>query len=146
VFVSRAGADPGADEETRFWFEVDGRLLDAARRIAAHQSGLPRLAIGGQGVSGAPFVDNAEFRTWLRDCFRAEVLDQETAAVAQVAYVNRIPFLAVRAVSDLAGGDSGPNAYAGSVERVAESVALVVRALCRELAASSGAGGGGPGA
>ena len=36
-------------------------------------------------------------------------MDQETAAIAQVAYTNGAPFIAFRSLSDLAGGRDGPN-------------------------------------
>jgi len=45
-------------------------------------------------------------RTFLADQFEAQIVDMESAAAAQVAILNGIPFLAVRAVSDYAGGDA----------------------------------------
>ena len=60
-------------------------------------------------MSGPTFVDNAEYRTWVWQTFQADALDMETAAVAQVAYVNKIPFIAFRSLSDLAGGGPGQN-------------------------------------
>jgi adenosylhomocysteine nucleosidase len=41
--------------------------------------------------------------------FQADALDMETAAVAHVAYVNKVPFIAFRSLSDLAGGGPGQN-------------------------------------
>jgi adenosylhomocysteine nucleosidase len=79
--------------------EDEGRCLD-------HQ---PRLLVGGNGISGPAFADNAEYREYLFATFNAQVLDMETGATAQVAYANQVPFIAFRSLSDLAGGDSGPN-------------------------------------
>jgi adenosylhomocysteine nucleosidase len=107
--------------ERRFWFEVDPEALEAARRVAATVhlerclpqgdclGHAPRVVTGGNGVSGPTFVDNAEYRRWVWETFRADALDMETAAVAQVAYVNRVPFIAFRSLSDLAGGGPGAN-------------------------------------
>jgi adenosylhomocysteine nucleosidase len=108
-------------DEMRFWFDVDPRMLEAVRR-AAGSSALqrctpegrcapapPRLVTGGQGVSGNGFVDNADYREWIWRTFEASVVDQETAAIAQVAYTNGVPFIAFRGLSDLAGGREGPN-------------------------------------
>ena len=64
---------------------------------------------GGQGVSGNGFVDNAEYREWIWRSFEASAVDQETAAIAQVAYTNGTPFIAFRVLSDLAGGRDGAN-------------------------------------
>lgn len=108
-------------EEKMFWFEADPQLVRIARRAAAdvalarcdalkhcldHQ---PRVVVGGQGVSGQAFVDNAAFRQYTFNTFDASVLDMETAAVAHVAYANGVPFIAFRSLSDLAGGDEGEN-------------------------------------
>src|SRR3546814_2623272 len=68
----------------------------------------PRLLVGGNGVSGQAFVDNAAFREYVFATFKAQVLDMESAAVAMVAYSNTVPFIAFRSLSDLAGG--GPDA------------------------------------
>jgi hypoxanthine phosphoribosyltransferase len=78
---------------------AEGRCLD-------HQ---PKVLVGGNGISGPAFADNAEYREYLFATFKAQVLDMETAATAQVAYANRVPFIAFRSLSDLAGGDAGAN-------------------------------------
>ena len=46
------------------------------------------------GGSGPVFVDNAAFRQYAHDVFGARVLDMESAAVAHVAYVSGVPFIA----------------------------------------------------
>jgi adenosylhomocysteine nucleosidase len=107
--------------EKRFWFPVDAAALKTATQLAGSvklnrctASGEcldkePRLVFGGNGVSGPTFVDNAAYRQWAWDTFHADALDMETAAVAHVAYVNRVPYIAFRSLSDLAGGGPGKN-------------------------------------
>ena len=113
VTVQRADADA---PETRFWFPADDSLLATARVAAAdvalgHCSAdgtclphTPTIVFGGAGVSRGAFVDNAAFREYTFDTFDARVLDMESAAVLHVAYANDVPFIAVRSLSDLAGG------------------------------------------
>lgn len=109
-----------ADTERKAWFEVDAALLATAERIAQTPlercdaqrqclSQAPRVVVGGSGVSGAAFVDNAAWREYAFNTFQAQVLDMESAATAQVAYSNRVPFIAFRSLSDLAGGGEGEN-------------------------------------
>ena len=142
VTVLRAGAD---GPETRFWFPVDSALLAAARR-AADKVTLARctapgrcldrplrIAVGGSGVSGGAFVDNAAFRTWVFETFGARVLDMESAAVAHVAYANDVPFVAVRSLSDLAGGGEGANRMEIFLDLAAGNAAAVVKAMLREM-------------
>lgn len=107
--------------ERRFWFPVDTSALRTASQLAGSvrlnrcASGgeclekEPRLVVGGNGVSGPTFVDNAAYRKWAWETFQADALDMETAAVAHVAYVNQVPYIAFRSLSDLAGGGPGKN-------------------------------------
>ncbi|MDE2812678.1 MAG: 5'-methylthioadenosine/S-adenosylhomocysteine nucleosidase [Gemmatimonadota bacterium] len=142
VTVLRAGAE---GPETRFWFPVDKTLLAAARRAANKVTlarctadgrcldRLPRIAVGGSGVSGGAFVDNAAFRTWVFETFGARVLDMESGAVAHVAYANDVPFVAVRSLADLAGGGAGANRMEIFLDLAAGNAAAVVRAMLREM-------------
>ena len=142
VTVLRAGA---AGPETRFWFPADAALL-AAARVAAAEVVLarcsadgtclrhdPRVVVGGPGVSGGAFIDNAEFREYALATFGALVLDMESAAVAHVAYANGIPFLAIRSLSDLAGGGDGENQMEAFLRLAAGNAAAVVKALLQAL-------------
>ena len=106
-------------KEYKFWFKADPEMLDVARRITdsvdlrnCTREGeclthYPKIVVDGNGVSGQTFVNNKAYREWVWDSFRADTLDMETAGVAHVAYVNHIPFIAFRSLSDLAGGSAG---------------------------------------
>ena len=89
-------------------------------------SNKPKLVVGGTGVSGMSFVDNAEYRTWVFKTFNAACLDMESAAVAHVAYVNHIPFIAFRSLSDLAGGGEGENEINTFFKLAADNAAHVL--------------------
>jgi adenosylhomocysteine nucleosidase len=120
VSVTRKGNKPDSEEE-QFWFKVDPEMLLVAQQVVGKvqlsdctKLGKcldtdPKVIIGGNGVSGSTFMDNAEYRDWVWDTFLANALDMESASVAHVAYVNDIPFIAFRSLSDLAGGGSGSN-------------------------------------
>ena len=138
VTVLRAGADA---PETRFWFPVEEALLADARSATADVTlarctadgrcleRTPRIVVGGPGVSGGAFVDNAAFRTWAFETFGARVLDMESAAVAHVAFANDVPFIAVRSLADLAGGGEGANQMEVFLGLAAGNAATVVKAL-----------------
>jgi adenosylhomocysteine nucleosidase len=138
IFPTEIGVRSARGLEKRFWFEADSGMLAAADRIGAVQlkrctSGqdclreAPRLIVGGNGVSGQVFVDNAAFRGYVFDTFKAQVLDMETAAVATVAYANGVPFIAFRSLSDLAGGDHGPNELRVFFQLASDNSAAVVQ-------------------
>jgi adenosylhomocysteine nucleosidase len=131
--------------ERRFWFPSDPKLLDAARKVAAKAdlavcveaskclTRKPRIIIGGNGVSGQAFVDNAKFRDYVLATFQAKVLDMESAAVAHVTFSNGVPFLAVRSLSDLAGGGDGANEMMTFLGLASKNSAAVVTAILKEM-------------
>lgn len=137
--VRQAGAQ---DVQKKFWFDVDPGLLAVARRIRGVSlkacdaqnrcvGAPPRLVVGGNGVSGQAFVDNADFRRYAYRTFHANVLDMETAACAQVAWRARVPFIAFRSLSDLAGGGPGENEMNAFLHIAAGNAAHVLLAFLR---------------
>lgn len=138
--VFRACAGEPDELEERFWFPVDAEMLATARQAAARvdlaqctSEGVclehePKIKVGGAGVSGPTFVDNAKYRRWVYETFGADALDMETTAVGLVAYSNCVPYLAFRSLSDLAGGGEGENQIGTFFELAAENSAGVVLA------------------
>lgn len=127
--------------EDKFWFDVDKKLLAVAKNIRnvhllaeidektlLHS---PKLVVGGSGVSGMTFVDNAAYRAWVYDTFEADCLDMESAAVAHVAYVHDVPFIAFRSLSDLAGGGEGENQLGTFFKLAADNAAEVLLQFLR---------------
>ncbi len=94
------------------------------------------MIIGGVGVSGNAFVDNAEKRIWLVENFDALITDRESSAVAQVCVVNGIPYIVFRSASDLAGG-SGPSSARSELEefstRAATNSSMLVMRFLEDL-------------
>ncbi len=56
----------------------------------------------GRVVSGDQFVSDKAKKTYIEDNFRGYCTEMEGAAIAQAAYLNNIPFLIIRAISDKA--------------------------------------------
>lgn len=129
--------------ESKVWFDVDPALLEVAKKIQgvalasttpdgkAKLSHTPKLVVGGNGVSGQTFVDNAKFRDWAFTNFKADCLDMESAAVAHVAYVNGVPFIVFRSLSDLAGGGPGENEIGTFFGLAADNAASVLLAFMK---------------
>jgi adenosylhomocysteine nucleosidase len=136
VEVARPGQAGGT--EKRFWFPVSATMLAAARKAGqavqldrcllkvACLDQQPVVSVGGNGVSGPTFLDNADYRQWVWQTFQADAVDMESAAVAHVAYVNGVPFIAFRSLSDLAGGGAGSNEIATFYLLAAGNAATVV--------------------
>ena len=59
-----------------------------------------------RGTSASIYLDNAAYRGFIYDKFNISPVDMESAAVALVSLQQRVPFIVIRALSDLAGGGS----------------------------------------
>ncbi|MGA0602781.1 5'-methylthioadenosine/S-adenosylhomocysteine nucleosidase [Caulobacter sp. KR2-114] len=131
------------------WLPADPALLAVARSMpraelkrcaedaagGAHCLGAPpRLVVGGHGLSGPVFMDNADYRADAFATFHAQVLDMESAAVAHVAYANATPFIAFRSLSDLAGGGAEDQVRV-FMRLASDNSATVVRGFLRALPA-----------
>ena len=159
-FAMNAGNAPKG--EYRFDYPVDAEMLAVARTLkpALERCGprarqgdkidpqqcvkeQPQLLVGGTGVSGTAFLANAGYRNYLFETLKAEVVEMETAALAHVAYANRVPYIAMRSVSDLAGAtefnaDVGALFSSGLAETNEAAVTLAFLDAWRQRAAKPG--------
>jgi len=140
VWVTRKDGQVDQEEEV-VWFPVDEKMLSVARRAVQNVQlndctaegkclkPAPVVKVGGSGVSGPTFVDNAAFREYVWETWGAESLEMETAAVAHVCYVNKVPFIGFRSLSDLAGGGPGENEIGTFFQLAATNSAKVMLAF-----------------
>ena len=85
------------------YFESDKRAADILLG-AAESLGL--RAYSGRIASGDKFIASVCDKARIISTFSADACEMEGCAVAQVAFVNRIPFAVVRAISDSADGEA----------------------------------------
>lgn len=136
VSVIREG---DADFVTMPTFPADPRLLEAARRAVPKLPPMRKagrevaVSVGGTGVAGPVFLDNAAYREWVFRVWQARCTDMESTALAQVAWANRKPILIVRGLSDLAGAQKGTNPIDANEAGVSEIAARVLRQIVEEL-------------
>lgn len=114
-----------------FSFAADERLREAAIRCCRRVN--PDTGVHtGRVLTGDQFVSAKEKKKWLRETFDGACTEMEGAAIAQAAYLNGIPFLIVRAISDKAD-DSASMDYA-EFERLAITRSVnLTRALIAEV-------------
>jgi 5'-methylthioadenosine/S-adenosylhomocysteine nucleosidase len=94
------GRDPKGRIGYRRAFEADPDWVLWAQSTA-HQIGVQTLRVG-TVVTGNQAIFSTARTRWLRRTFDALAVDMESAAVAHVAVAYRLPWLAVRAISDMA--------------------------------------------
>lgn len=88
-------------------FEADETLITLAKR--ASEKVVDRNVMIGRILSGDAFVASRELVQNLRAELEGDCTEMEGAAVAQVAYMNQIPFVIIRSMSDKADGSAHVN-------------------------------------
>lgn len=93
-----AGKIPRMDVEA---FPADKKLMELAKKCCEEVNPDIRVFTG-RVVSGDQFISEQAKKDWITDTFSAICTEMEGAAIGQAAYLNKIPFLIVRAISDKA--------------------------------------------
>lgn len=106
-------------------FQADEKLRKAA--MDACQKVLPNItAFEGRIVSGDQFVSSKEKKDWLVENFGGYCTEMEGAAIAHAAYLNQIPFLIIRAISDKADDSASMDYPAFEAMAIQNSVTLIL--------------------
>ena len=92
------GIIPRMDESI---FAADETLVNLAKE-ACETATSDIICHVGKVVSGDQFIADSEKKQNLIDTFEGDCAEMEGSAMAQVAYLNHIPFLIIRAISDKA--------------------------------------------
>ena len=82
-------------------FQADKRLIELGK--AACKKAAPKVGVHvGRVVSGDQFISDKAVKDRLIQNFDGFCTEMEGAAIAQTAYLNKVPFLILRAISDKA--------------------------------------------
>ncbi len=91
-------------------FDADAHLLEVAKSLNLQPSTLnlhPGLI-----VTGDWFVDTKEKARSIIELFpEAKAIDMESAAIAQTCYINKVPFISFRIISDIPLRDTDASQY-----------------------------------
>lgn len=124
----KPGEVPGIDSVA---FPTDKHLqelaLEAVKNVAPDIEGF-----SGRVASGEFFVRSDEKKQRIIDTFHADCTEMEGAPIAQVAFLNKVPFVIVRAISDKADGSSSMD-YRTFENKAAEHCAQIVEYLVSHL-------------
>lgn len=102
VFGYEPGVIPRMDTSV---FRADAGLIELAKKICEKVN--PQIGVHeGRVVSGDQFVSDFLVKERLLKTFGGCCTEMEGAAIAQTSYLNHIPFLIIRAISDKADGSA----------------------------------------
>lgn len=108
------------------WFSADQHLLKLAEATVKRMD-LAQHVYFENTVTGENFVDGSE-RDRIQNEYDAASADMETTAVAHVCYVNRIPFLSVRTITDDVYS-SGTDAFEENCDKASIQSAKIVQKI-----------------
>lgn len=109
-------------------FTADHTLLNMAEQVCKEVNS-DIAVFRGRIVSGDQFISSHEKKEQISAQFQGYCTEMEGAAIAHVAYLNNIPFLIIRAISDKA--DNSATMDYGEFE--AKAIEHTVKLVCKML-------------
>ena len=111
-------------------YQADVRLLQKAKELA-----VPSVSVhAGLIVTGDWFVDSKEkMREIIGHFLEAKAVDMESCAIAQTCYINQVPFISFRVISDIPLRDTDASQYHNFWDTVAEHSFQVTKTFVESL-------------
>lgn len=126
-FGYKAGQIPRVDVLA---FRADEKLIRLAKEC--NEKVNPDIhTFTGRILSGDQFIAGKEKKRWLTETFDGSCAEMEGAAIAQAAYLNKIPYLVIRAISDKADESAGVDYPAFEAQAIKHSVNLLLAIAAR---------------
>ena len=121
-FGYRPGHVPGMDALP---FPADERIAKSALKAYSTIFSDGAKVHHGRIATGDQFIEDVALKQHISEEFAALCVEMEGAAIAQVCYLNKIPFAAIRAISDKADG-SAQATFEEFIVQAAENSSKVV--------------------
>jgi adenosylhomocysteine nucleosidase len=113
------------------YFPADETLIELA--VSAGENVLRNHSVYvGIIATGDQFIADSDKKDFIGEHFGAYVAEMEGGAIGEVCYLNKIPYVVIRAVSDSADESAGGD-YPFSVEEAAQNSAAIVREMVKNL-------------
>ena len=112
------------------YFNADEKLLAAAKKIVQNQA-VNHPVIFGKMVTGENFIDK-NMREIINKKYAPLSVDMESASIAHVCYVNNIPFISIRTITDTAS-HSGVENFEQNCDKASIISKDIVLAVLEEL-------------
>lgn len=106
-------------------FPGNEAMIQAAKKSCEKVN--PEIGVHiGRVVSGDQFISDKAKKAWLLETFEGYCAEMEGAAIAQAAYLNGVPFLIIRAISDKADDSAEMDYEEFEAKAIEHSVRLVL--------------------
>ena len=88
------------------YINCDAELVQKLKNIASNMEDMEYKVVTGVIASGDIFCTEIEMKNKIYSKFNAECVEMEGAAIAQVCYLDKIPFAVIRSISDSPNGNN----------------------------------------
>ena len=114
-----------------FSFQADEQMRKLAKEVCEEVN--PEIRVfEGRVVSGDQFISSREVKDKIKENFDGCCTEMEGAAIAQTAYLNQIPFVIIRAISDKAD-DSATMDYPTFEKQAVEHSVRLTRGFLKRI-------------
>lgn len=100
--VTAFGRDKGYIPDTGKFFKAEEKLIEKCKNIKIERVNI----IKGTIASGDIFCTDVDKKNKIKKEFNADCIEMEGAAIAQVCFLNKIPFIIIRSISDIPNGNN----------------------------------------
>jgi len=112
------------------FFEAEKALMDLAEKAATGLNFEGVSIFKGRVASGDQFIAGGEVKDRIWSNFAPSAVEMEGAAIAHVAYLNKVPYVIIRAISDKADG-SADLSYEEFLPLAAKHASLLLEAMVK---------------
>ncbi len=109
----------------KYIFDTDKKLLEYAKDSINNKDTFKV----GRIISGDKFISKKNTKLFLEREFSALCADMESGSIGQVCYINKVPYIAIRCISDNADESSGINYEEFKFEAAKKSADLIMKMI-----------------
>lgn len=112
------------------YFEADEKLIDVSKKAASNLKLKGVNIVEGRVASGDQFIAGGPVQERIQKHFAPSAVEMEGAAIAHVAYLNDVPYVVIRAISDKADGGADLS-YSEFLPIAAENASLLLEEIIK---------------
>lgn len=123
--ITPFGHEKGYITDTGRFFKCDENLINTFKNAKVEGIKITTGII----ASGDIFCTDIKMKEKIKEKFNADCCEMEGAAIAQVCYLNKIPFLVIRAISDVPNGKNHID-FDKFIKLASKNCAQIIKEMC----------------
>ncbi len=120
----------GYIQDIGLYIESDKNLINICKQAIENIKNKDFNYKIGAIASADKFLSNQQTAKQIRNEFNAECIEMEGAAIAQVCYLDQVPFVVIRGISDTPNGNNGID-YTKYCQIAAKQAAMILKEILK---------------